>query len=442
MKLVYVGLRMNREFQNALKQEKAAFWKSFHYLEVLRNFLNYWNHKSVTNLDDARGYVQNMIQVFAQAGPDPDCRLTKGKLEQLLERMSHYTAESLMQVRILIELELQNYWLAWKEDFICRRLEESCSHAVQTVLHDRRERAYKGTYLMVAALPEFFFCNDLEQEYTPFFTEHPMGQLPFYQQIALQFSQGLLADDNPGCADGHPRKISRMQFQSGSRFQLVVFAGTIIWQTGPLGKERIYNTAYVFSNSQLVFAWDKQLVSEVDGASNESAWKRVETISDDMEHLLQSEHYSAAEMTSVLVKEPNPAQLRPVFPVTVFGKRIEFALTICREMVRDDLLGTLNCDIHIVLAAGISAPAHIPYICAERAFLYCDVCQFMVGPCAAAIQLGEDGYWSQPERKAGNCRWDALTYEIIMEQWQRKGAVSMDEEEPFLLWPVYMELGD
>lgn len=439
MKLIYVGLRMNQEFRNALEQEKAAFWESFQYLEVIRNFLNYWNKDLIKNLNDARGYVQNMLHMFAQASQDSNFLMTKIKLEQLLERIGHYSNQNFAQVRILLELELQNYWLAWKEDFICRRLEEFCHQAVETVCRDRRERSYKGMYLLVAALPEFIFCNDLEQKYTQFAKDKVMQNLPFYQQIALRFSQGLLADDNPGCANGHPKKISQLYVSDQQRFQLIVFAGTIIWQSGPLGHERIYNTAYVFFNSQVIFAWDKQLVSEVDGASYETAWKRVETVSDVK---LPGEHYSAAELTSVIIKEPNPAQLRPVFSINVFGKQIEFALTICREMVRDDLLLTLNCDIHIVLAAGISAPSHIPSICARQVFLYCDACQYMEGPCVAAIQLGENGYWAEMEQKTGICSWTSLSYDTIMEQWQEKGAISIDSGEPFILWPVYMDIGD
>lgn len=246
----------------------------------------------------------------------------------------------------------QEYWLSWLQDIFCCQVETALRRSIAALpAQDTEQR------LFVVAFPEFAF--------TDFYTNQLNA---FYKSVAEKFISGTL--DHRIQRQGTPLKTLAQlttAYRSPNR-EIVIFAGTIMWKN--FGK--YFNMAPVFFQGACVYAWEKQQISGIDGKSSRVQHRHPVSYGKDADVHPGSPMNMAGTLTVDFLARNGFRKVRPVFSLTIFGRQICFAITICLDLNDGSIIGNEKPDVHILMASGMRPEGHLDHICSEKIFLYCD----------------------------------------------------------------------
>lgn len=330
------------------------------------------------------------------------------------ERLHGYIISDLSRWRLHIASELaaarfhlikvfrepqQRLWLAWEEDLFYEYTAAACMRA--SYMTNSSEN------LFVVLAPEFMFSN------------WPKGNMePVYFEVARDFLSGSCLYGTLNLRRNRHPRVCLKDLQRGFRpcrrqnqVKILQVPGTIIWmqdELTPAGFRVVYyNTAPVFWENQCLFAWDKQMISDVDGPCSVQAHRHMVTISYPGEDLPLPERCQVSTLTSLVVKSLPYMAVTPVFEIRPFGHRFTAGISICRDAGRPDILGLKDVDIHITIGAGVDfVPREPGRVRASQLYLFCDKASIV-----SILDIHDDRLWGGPAPH----RWTAMIPAVLVE---------------------------
>jgi len=345
--------------QDRFKQEHPAFKMLCEITEALKeNRLSLIEVRESVNfiLETAGGnragdliYITNILERFRQQFRTYE--ETHGPLEGLAPAIIDEFRKNLYHLARGIR---QEYWLSWLQDIFCCQVGQALVSCIQGLPADDLEQR-----LFIAAFPEFSFTDFLTNDLTA-----------FYKETVYKFLHGTLPNDIP--RTGAPlQTLAQLTtaFRTANR-EVLIFAGTIMWKTARL----YYNMAPVFFQGACVYVWEKQQISGLDGKSYQVRHRHPVSFGRNATYHPQHSMYMAGLLTVNFLIQRGFQEIKPVFKLNIFGREINFAITVCLDMNDHSIIGSETADIHMLIAAGME-PNHEFYyanICARSLFLYCD----------------------------------------------------------------------
>lgn len=263
---------------------------------------------------------------------------------------------------------LQRLWIAWEEDWMYESTMVACNNVRQSLKDSEN--------LLVVLWQEAVICDHTNKA----------DYYPVYYSVAKDFFSGNCLQGTYNIRRNGMKKVCLKNMQrdfqtafSKTKAEILQIPGTVIWMKEKMKaqefKETDYNTALVFWNNECIFAWDKQLVSLIDGHSGENKYMRKLTVHDPDKNdgIPQTPiNCTASKLTSMIMLRTPGTVITPIFQISPFGHEFSVGLCICRDAMRPDIL-CADVDMHILVGAGASyQPKTKGRVRAKQLYLFCD----------------------------------------------------------------------
>jgi len=278
---------------------------------------------------------------------------TQGELEKITEKDK--VAACCRLLYHAVKEVRQMCWLSIAEDYYCEKIENAY----------KEHNPGKEEWLIIAVLPEFML----------FPTIGNFDNVAVSVSVAHRFFHGGLPDrltDNRKMR----RFVNLSRDSQNSQHKIVIFAGSLRVREQNTEEDTgiISNIVPVFYDGRLCHIWEKQMISDEDGIKKE---ERHTVLYDDTQGSRSQEAYAgqyyAGAATRSLLQQFNLNNFSPVFALTINGKEITFAVTVCLDYKSADIIHGQTTDIHLLIADGMPVSGHLDHIVALKLFLYCDL---------------------------------------------------------------------
>ncbi len=341
----------------------------------LKNYKDRIVQDSGNRNDRSTGYKTVMNMILDRIC---DIEKTQGNLDEITEKSK--ILECCKQIYYAVKEVHQLCWLSILEDYYCEKIENAYARM--------QNRLGSDNWLVIAVLPEFALSKD-----------HMYREATVSVTVAKNFFYDTLPDKLRN--DKQMRRFAQLSREiNTSGHNMVIFAGSLrVRELRAAGDGTVVsNIVPVFCNGGLCHVWEKQMISKIDGISEDEKHtvlfdmtsKRITGGGQAPQRL-----FYAGDFTKSILKQFPSDNLTPTFSLKLFGQiTASFAVSVCLDYASADIINGQTTDIHLLMSAGMRVSSHLENIVAVQLFGYCD--GFYRSGVAAFRNIKQDvSYWEE-----------------------------------------------
>ncbi len=344
----------------------------------LKNYKDQIVQASGNRNDRSTGYKTVMNMILDRIC---DIEATQGNLDEITEKSK--ILECCKQIYYAVKEVHQLCWLSILEDYYCEKIENAYTKM--------QNRLGSDNWLVIAVLPEFALSKDYN------LSRDPTVSAAVAQNFFNDTLPDKLRDDN------YMRRFTQLsgKFNTpGHKHNMVIFAGSLrVRELRAAGDGTVVsNIVPVFCNGVLCHVWEKQMISNEDGISEDEKHtvlfdvtsKRITGGGQAPQRL-----FYAGDFTKSILQQFQLGNITPTFSLNLFGQiTASFAVSVCLDYASADIINGQTKDIHLLMSAGMHVSSHLENIVAVQLFGYCD--GFYRSGVAAFRNIKQDvSYWEE-----------------------------------------------